>query len=709
MFWNVRSLYNKIDTIKEEINKLAPDILNISETWLHNQTPDHFVHISNYSLIRNDRSLILHDGSTKRGGGICTYIRQGLNFVTIPESSICTLDVEMSVIEYCLPHTRKIYILNVYRPPSGDVDNCIKHIQDCINKLRISGKIEFFIGGDSNIDVRSKNTNSSKKLLRFFKINQFKKYIVQSSRPDSNATLDLIISNCEIVKETGSYDINVSDHLPVYVIRKKSKIIREQTTFRGRSYNKNLVENELKDLFLEYDWIHFGENYIDNCWKIMYSRIVDVVNKLCPMKEFKFAKEKPKWMSDDLIELMKNRDISLKQYLKTKTEGNKKEMRRMRNMVNVAIRNARIEYVKGQLEIHQKNPKKIWKQITDILPSKTDNQNFDNIKNDNNETIPKEELSNYINTFFATIGRKLDANFRNVPIITMGSRNSLHTHDDIQNGPNNFKLITMQQLEKEITNISVHKSSGIQHLSAYVLKLCFNILKEKLLVVINKSLFQGYFPKMWRHATIIPIPKVTIPKEVGDLRPIALTPLPGKMLERFVHIQLMEHLDTHKLLNNIQNGFRKNHSTIDTIFKFTSSLQSYKNQRYNTIALYIDFKKAFDTVNHKILIEKLKSLKITGNVLNWLETYLTNRNQNTQLFDQLSLEENVSTGVPQGSILGPTLFLCYINDICTVCKSSEMLLYADDTVLYKKISDFWTCIILNKMCCACMIGVRKID
>ena len=85
----------------------------------------------------------------------------------------------------------------------------------------------------------------------------------------------------------------------------------------------------------------------------------------------------------------------------------------------------------------------------------------------------------------------------------MGSRNSLHTHDDIQNGLNNFKLITMQQLEKEIKNISVHKLSGIQHLSAYVLKLCFNILKEKLLVVMNKSLFQGYFPKMWRHATII--------------------------------------------------------------------------------------------------------------------------------------------------------------------------------------------------------------
>ena len=191
----------------------------------------------------------------------------------------------------------------------------------------------------------------------------------------------------------------------------------------------------------------------------------------------------------------------------------------------------------------------------------------------------------------------------------------------------------------------------------------------------------------WRRATVVPIPKVSVPKEIGDLRPIASTPLPGKILERFVHTQLMEHLDTNNLLNDIQNGFRKKHSTIDTIFKFTSTLQSHKNLKFNTIALFIDFKKAFDTVNHKILLEKLKMLKISGTVLNWLQTYLLNRKQNTQLFGINSQEEDVLTGVPQGSILGPTLFLCYINDIYTVCKSSEMLLYADDTVLYKKISD----------------------
>ena len=116
----------------------------------------------------------------------------------------------------------------------------------------------------------------------------------------------------------------------------------------------------------------------------------------------------------------------------------------------------------------------------------------------------------------------------------------------------------------------------------------------------NKSLFAGYFPLRWRKATVVSIPKVNIPEEIGDLRPIALTPLPGKILERIVHSQLLLHLDRYNILTEFQNGFHKNHSTIDTIFKYTTDLQMNKNANLITISLYhVDFKKAFDTVNHK--------------------------------------------------------------------------------------------------------------
>ena len=203
----------------------------------------------------------------------------------------------------------------------------------------------------------------------------------------------------------------------------------------------------------------------------------------------------------------------------------------------------------------------------------------------------------------------------------------------------------------------------------------------------NKSLFNGYFPKSWKKAIVVPIPKINNPSEIGDLRPIALTPLPGKMLECFVHTQLLSHLDQYNILTEFQNGFRKNHSTIDTIFRYTTDLQNNKNNKLNTICLYVDFKKAFDTVNHKLLIKKLENVHIKDKAINWISSYLRGRTQQTQIGDTLSNERDVKTGVPQGSILGPIFFICYINDIVKSCRGSQMLLYADDTVMYKKISD----------------------
>ena len=114
----------------------------------------------------------------------------------------------------------------------------------------------------------------------------------------------------------------------------------------------------------------------------------------------------------------------------------------------------------------------------------------------------------------------------------------------------------------------------------------------------NKYLFNGYFPKMWRKAITVPIPNISMPLEIGDLRPIALTPLPGKLLERFVRTQLLSHIDQYNILSEDQNGSRKNHSIIDTSFRYTTYLQLNKNNNYNTISFYVNFKKTFDTVNY---------------------------------------------------------------------------------------------------------------
>ena len=160
----------------------------------------------------------------------------------------CNDDIELSVVKYNLPYTRKIYIMNVYRPPMGDIENCFNHMQECINIIRTSNQADIFIGGDFNINIKQKNSPQYLKLSRFLKLNQLKQYINQITRPDSDSTIDLLLSNSEIIKESGTIDVNISDHLPIYFIRKKIKVQKEKVTFMGRSYRYldfNMLNDEL--------------------------------------------------------------------------------------------------------------------------------------------------------------------------------------------------------------------------------------------------------------------------------------------------------------------------------------------------------------------------------------------------------------------------------------------------------------------------------
>ena len=183
--------------------------------------PDHFVNIPNYSMLRNDRNIVLANGTIKHGGGLCTYIRQGINFNTMNELEICNDDIEMSEVKYNLPRTRKIYVLNVYKPPMGEIENCIEKIQQCLSTIRTNDQIDIFIGGDFNINVKQKKSPQYLKLSRFLKINQLKQYIEKTTRPDSDSSIDLLILNSEIIKESGSIDVNISDQLSQFILLEK--------------------------------------------------------------------------------------------------------------------------------------------------------------------------------------------------------------------------------------------------------------------------------------------------------------------------------------------------------------------------------------------------------------------------------------------------------------------------------------------------------
>ena len=243
--------------------------------------------------------------------------------------------------------------------------------------------------------------------------------------------------------------------------------------------------------------------------------------------------------------------------------------------------------------------------------------------------------------------------------------------------------IQMDQLMLLVRQIKVFKSSGIDNISSRVLKDALTILNNQLLFLINMSLRTNDFPYDWKKGTVIPLPKVNNPTKVGDLRPITLLPIPSKIIEKIAYRQLMNFLENNQYMNDNQFGFRKNKSTIDAALKFVNDIYINDNQKLVTSTIFIDYKKAFDSISHKILLKKLESFYMSNSTIKWLESYLTGRQQRTLANGVVSKWKDIVYGVPQGSILGSLLFLLFVDDVLNIELNSKCLLYyADDIVLY---------------------------
>ena len=486
------------------------------------------------------------------------------------------------------------------------------------------------------------------------------------------------MSNSNFIEKSGIGNYNISDHQMVYVIRKKSKPVNEKINFKGRSY-RNYEAQVFQNKLQQHNWINLlNETCPNKIWEELIETIKMYIDQQCPLKEFRIRKVKEPWITPELLEFIKDKDKALKKAKKTKLPEEWIVARRLRNECLTRVRNCKAEFIQNELTTNQDDSKKFWNSIKTVIPDTKNNRNkmyiIDGITNKN---VVPEELPDFINSFFADIGPNLASK-----IIGNWDYNGIKSDVELHD-------IVVNEIEilKICNDINVNKSSSIKNVSSRVIKDAFLSIPNIIQHLIQSALDIGIFPDEWKIANITPLQKGGDKTSVTNLRPVSLLPLPSKIIERILHERIMFHLERNNLLEINQGGFRKNHSTMDTIAKFTNDIFDGINNRNITTAVFIDLAKAFDTVNHEILLKKLDFIGIKGNLLKLLKNYLCNRKQSTTVNNRTSKYRNITCGVPQGSILGPLLFLIYVNDLSSVLRKCKYQLYADDTVIYHTCND----------------------
>ena len=674
---------NRLEMLRTQLELAQIDVIGISESWLNESIPDCLVDLKGYNLVRldrqwNDRGDL---GPKKKGGGLICYTKNNLQISDTKYSHLnCSCkDIEMQWLAVQIPNLRPIVVINAYRPPQGDTKRACKMIDESISRANLKSNAELYLLGDLNIDLLDKKAQPTKDLLFTMGSNGLQPKITSPTRFSfregvaKHTCIDHIFTNSTLIVEGKTLDLNISDHLAVYVRRKKPRVHAKKINFTGRSY-RNFVKEDYQQLLLDEDWEGFYSCINPNrCWEIMEEVIRNNLNNMCPQRKYRVKEILNPWVTNEILEEIRDKDSLMRT---AKASGREEDWilaKRERNRVRKLVKDAKANFVKDQQRELKGEPKKFWKLISSIVPNKKGQTSKINLVDKETKVEFKEnEAANCINSFFSNIGAQLSKN-NNAPWKFYGQSVEVECP----------RLRTdFEEVLSLCKKINIVKSSGIDDVASKIFKCAFMVLIPQLVYLFNLSFETNLFPNKWKQATVVPLFKSGDRSEVSNYRPISLLPLPGKILEKIAHRNIVTFLEENNIISDQQNGFRKGFSTVTAVADLTDSLFSAINKSEITLSVFVDLRKAFDTVSHDILCKKIEKYGVRSNVNEWCRSYLTGRSQKTLANNNKSDECSIKYGVPQGSVLGPLFFILYVNDLQQALKNINVQMYADDTVIY---------------------------
>ena len=606
-------------------------------------------------------------------------------------NDIPTNGLETICIEVEPPKAKSFLVLAWYRPPSDTIETFDK-MEKVLSYLDTEGK-ELILLGDTNCDFGSKEngrlTDGNAKLLsNIYNIYSLKQLIEDPTRAtcSSSTIIDHIATSCARNSiESGVYEVGMSDHYMVYCIRKFNGAVERDhkiiKTRKMKNFNQDAFLSDVSNIC----WEHIASktddvNYSVCEWTNLLSLTIE---KHAPLRLIRVSEKCSPWINKELKTLMRTRDRLKKAAVKSKSPALMRSYRIVRNATNTLNTQLKKKHYNDKIIECKGDIKGSWKVIHEIINKKSKSTNIDYIKDCDQEITNNREIANIMNDYFCTVGIGLAKDIEE-------TENSLLSGKyQIKSSTANFRFrpIMVQDIREAIAKLTTSKSFGTDTISSYFLKMALPFLENSIAMLFNTSLETGIFPDIWKISRVAPIYKEGDKSEKSNYRPISVLPVISRLFERLVYDQLYQHLNSNNLLAKEQSGFRKLHSTLTCLIKSTDEWYSALDNRQLVGLVLIDLKKAFDTVDHNILCQKLEHYGLRGRELAWFKYYLSNRKQYCTINGVESKLMDINIGVPQGSCLGPLLFIFYINDLPQAVKNSTVAMYADDTSLSYRSGD----------------------
>ncbi|KAI8119174.1 RNA-directed DNA polymerase from mobile element jockey [Lucilia cuprina] len=632
---------SKFDEVKYIFQDSVIDVIGVFETWYSRNVTDTSVNIPGYNIHRNDREI-------RRGGGVCLYISQKFKSRVIYQRMVESV-FESLFVEIIVGHNCSILIGVIYLPNLS--------FNVCENELcDISAQYNNVIMmGDFNVDLFSR----AEEVYNF--CNHSSLSLVHNSQPThycndrhSTSLIDyFLVSNIEEVSHKGQFQLPVlnSNHAIICISVNLEINSRSDPIFYRdyKSFNLNHCISDLRSL----DFSPIYTNYMPDVQISFFNAIVyELYNNHIPLRQLK--KRNPNdWINHpDVKAARENRDLAFRAMRENRSENTVRNYCILRNRLKSIIRKTRRRFYINFFSNCDQG--QIWKRLRSVGAIGDNQNNLEIDPNTFNEYARMPRVQGPVIAFDRTSNNLTGFSFRNVNVTEV--------------------LNALLRLKSNAV--------GADMIPLKFLKLIFPEIVTHLTFIINSCITRSYFPLEWKVGRIVPVPKVKNPISVEDFRPISILSCCSKIFEILLKDQMDPFLEEFGAINSFQSGFRKGFNTSTLMLGITESIRENLDKHLVSVLVFLDLNKAFDSLCHELIAKKLIDqfgFSILSSKL--LYSFLSNRSQYVRVGNQCSNLLSLYRGVPQGSILGPLLFLLYINDIFTIFSKFKCYTYADDIQL----------------------------